>query len=45
MLDSMNLKEEVHYMGPYSSLVAGVLENSPVSLNRRKVNLKYKSFK
>ncbi|XP_026761722.2 sec1 family domain-containing protein 2-like [Galleria mellonella] len=36
MLDSMNLKEDIFYMGTYSSLVAGVLENSPVCLARRK---------
>ncbi|XP_045536535.1 sec1 family domain-containing protein 2 [Papilio machaon] len=36
MFESMNLKEDVFYMGVYSSLVAGVLENSPVCLARRK---------
>ncbi|KAM3965112.1 sec1 family domain-containing protein 2 [Aphomia sociella] len=36
MLDSMNLKEDIFYMGTYSSLVAGILENSPVCLARRK---------
>ncbi|KOB69594.1 Sec1 family domain-containing protein 2 [Operophtera brumata] len=38
MLDSMNLKEDVYFMGSYSSLVAGVLENSPIYINRRKVS-------
>lgn len=37
LMDSMNLKEDVFYMGAYGSLVAGVLENSPVCLARRKV--------
>lgn len=37
MMDSMNLKEDIFYMGTYSSLVAGVLENSPVCIARRKV--------
>ncbi|XP_059052148.1 sec1 family domain-containing protein 2-like [Achroia grisella] len=36
MFDSMNLKEDIFYMGTYSSLLAGVLENSPVCLARRK---------
>lgn len=36
MFESMNLKEDVYYMGTYSSLLAGVLENSPVCLSRRK---------
>ncbi|KAL0883011.1 hypothetical protein ABMA27_016495 [Loxostege sticticalis] len=36
MMDSMNLKEDIFYMGTYSSLVAGVLENSPVCIARRK---------
>ncbi|XP_053609312.1 sec1 family domain-containing protein 2-like [Plodia interpunctella] len=36
MFDSMNLKEDIFYMGAFSSLVAGVLENSPVCLARRK---------
>lgn len=38
MLDSMNMKEDIYYMGAYSSLIAGVLENSPVCVSRRKVN-------
>lgn len=38
MLDSMNLKEDIYYVGAYSSLLAGILENSPVCLARRKVN-------
>lgn len=37
MFDSMNFKEDIFYMGAYSSLIAGVLENSPVCLARRKV--------
>ncbi|XP_026736435.1 sec1 family domain-containing protein 2-like [Trichoplusia ni] len=36
MLDSMNLKEDIYYVGAYSSLLAGILENSPVCLARRK---------
>lgn len=36
MMDSMNLKEDIFFIGMYSSLVAGVLENSPVCLARRK---------
>uniref|UniRef100_A0A2A4J3N2 Sec1 family domain-containing protein 2 n=1 Tax=Heliothis virescens TaxID=7102 RepID=A0A2A4J3N2_HELVI len=36
MMDSMNLKEDIYYMGSYSSLIAGILENSPVCLARRK---------
>ncbi|XP_041979051.1 sec1 family domain-containing protein 2-like [Aricia agestis] len=36
MLAMMNLKEDIYYMGQFSGLVAGVLENSPVSINRRK---------
>ncbi|CAH0751571.1 unnamed protein product [Diatraea saccharalis] len=36
IMDSMNLKEDIFYVGPYSSLVAGVLENSPVCISRRK---------
>ncbi|XP_063825674.1 sec1 family domain-containing protein 2-like [Ostrinia nubilalis] len=36
MMDSMSLKEDIFYMGTYSSLVAGVLENSPVCIARRK---------
>ncbi|KAJ0176524.1 hypothetical protein K1T71_007703 [Dendrolimus kikuchii] len=36
MMDSMNLKEDVFFIGCYSSLIAGVLENSPVCLARRK---------
>ncbi|XP_013194849.2 sec1 family domain-containing protein 2 [Amyelois transitella] len=36
MFDSMNFKEDIYYMGAFSSLVAGVLENSPVCLARRK---------
>ncbi|KAG6444474.1 sec1 family domain-containing protein 2 [Manduca sexta] len=37
MMESLNLKEDVYFMGTYSSLVAGVLENSPVCLARRKI--------
>lgn len=37
MLDSMNMKEDIYYMGAFSSLIAGVLENSPVCVSRRKV--------
>lgn len=37
MMDSMSFKEDVFYMGAYSSLLAGVLENSPVCTSRRKV--------
>ncbi|XP_048478289.1 sec1 family domain-containing protein 2 isoform X2 [Plutella xylostella] len=37
MLEGMNLKEEVYYMGTHSSILAGVLENSPVCLARRKL--------
>lgn len=36
MLDSMNLKEDIYYMGVYSTILAGILENSPVCLARRK---------
>ncbi|CAK1551211.1 unnamed protein product [Leptosia nina] len=36
MFDSMNYKEDVYYMGHYSSLLGGVLENSPVCTARRK---------
>ncbi|XP_068633189.1 sec1 family domain-containing protein 2-like [Battus philenor] len=36
LFESMNYKEDIFYIGAYSSLVAGVLENSPVYLNRRK---------
>nr|XP_026499658.1 sec1 family domain-containing protein 2-like [Vanessa tameamea] len=36
MLDSMNMKEDLYYMGTFSSLIAGVLENSPVCVSRRK---------
>ncbi|CAG5045028.1 unnamed protein product [Parnassius apollo] len=36
MFDSMNFREDIFYMGTYSSLVAGVLENSPVCIARRK---------
>ncbi|XP_049873196.1 sec1 family domain-containing protein 2-like [Pectinophora gossypiella] len=36
LMESMNLKEDIYYMGAYSSLVTGVLENSPVCLARRK---------
>ncbi|RVE50891.1 hypothetical protein evm_004458 [Chilo suppressalis] len=36
MMDSMNLKEDIFYMGTYSSLIAGILENSPVCVSRRK---------
>ncbi|KAI5635219.1 sec1 family domain-containing protein 2 [Phthorimaea operculella] len=36
MMEFMNLKEDIYYMGAYSSLVAGVLENSPVCVGRRK---------
>lgn len=45
LMDSMNLKEDVFYMGAYSSLVAGVLENSPVCLSRRKVMITETYFK
>lgn len=37
MFENMNFKEDVYYMGTYSSIVAGVLENSPVCIGRRKV--------
>lgn len=36
MLDSMNLKEDIYYIGTYGSLLAGILENSPVSVARRR---------
>lgn len=36
MLDSLNLKEDIYYMGAYSTILAGILENSPVCLSRRK---------
>ncbi|KAJ8731251.1 hypothetical protein PYW07_004415 [Mythimna separata] len=36
MLDSMNLKEDVFYIGTYGSLVAGILENSPICIARRR---------
>ncbi|CAH2215956.1 jg2667, partial [Pararge aegeria aegeria] len=36
MFESMNLKEDIFYMGPFSLLLAGVLENSPVYISRRK---------
>ncbi|XP_061716299.1 sec1 family domain-containing protein 2-like [Cydia pomonella] len=36
IMESMNLKEDVYYMGTFGSLIAGVLENSPVCLARRK---------
>ncbi|CAH4028408.1 sec1 family domain-containing protein 2-like [Pieris brassicae] len=36
MLDSMNFKEDIYYIGQYSSLLAGVLENSPVCVARKK---------
>lgn len=38
MLDSMNLKDDVFSMGTYSSLLAGVLEYSPVCMSRRKAS-------
>lgn len=37
MFDSMNMKEDIFYMGACSSLIAGILENSPVCVSRRKV--------
>ncbi|XP_038209861.1 sec1 family domain-containing protein 2-like [Zerene cesonia] len=36
MFDSLNYKEDIFYIGQYSSLLAGVLENSPVSVARKK---------
>lgn len=39
MFDAMNMKEDIFYIGHYSSLIAGVLENSPVCMNRRKVGI------
>ncbi|KAL4716701.1 hypothetical protein ACJJTC_004820 [Scirpophaga incertulas] len=36
IMDSMNLKEDVYHVGTFSSLVAGVLENSPVCIARKK---------
>ncbi|XP_045448073.1 sec1 family domain-containing protein 2-like [Melitaea cinxia] len=36
MFDSMNMKEDIFYMGACSSLIAGILENSPVCVSRRK---------
>lgn len=45
LMDSMNLKEDIFYMGTYSSLVTGVLENSPVCLARRKVSDLFKKKK
>lgn len=44
MLHSMNLKDDVFYMGTYSSIVAGILENSPICINRRKVINQYIIF-
>ena len=38
MLDSMNLKEDIFYIGTYGSLLAGILENSPVCISRRRVS-------
>lgn len=37
LLDSMNMKDDVYYMGTYSTLIAGILENSPICVSRRKV--------
>lgn len=36
MFQSMNLKEDVFFIGTYSSILAGILDNNPVSLERRK---------
>ncbi|CAG9561771.1 unnamed protein product [Danaus chrysippus] len=36
LLDSMNMKDDVYYMGTYSTLIAGILENSPICVSRRK---------
>ncbi|CAG4971455.1 unnamed protein product [Colias eurytheme] len=36
MFDSLNYKEDIFYIGQYSSLLAGVLENSPVCVARKK---------
>lgn len=41
MLDSMNLKEDIFYIGTYGSLLAGILENSPVCISRRRVSSYY----
>lgn len=37
VFEEMNMKEDIYYMGTFSSIVAGVLENSPVCVARRKV--------
>lgn len=36
LFEMTNVKEDIFYMGMFSSLVAGVLENSPVCVARRK---------
>ncbi|KAH9627875.1 hypothetical protein HF086_015319 [Spodoptera exigua] len=36
MLDSMNLKEDVYYIGAYSAIIGGILEHYPISIQRRK---------
>uniref|UniRef100_A0A2H1V2I0 SFRICE_015326 n=1 Tax=Spodoptera frugiperda TaxID=7108 RepID=A0A2H1V2I0_SPOFR len=36
MLDSMNLKEDVYYIGSYSAIIGGILEHYPISIQRRK---------
>ncbi|CAH2096040.1 unnamed protein product [Euphydryas editha] len=36
MFGSMNMKEDIFYMGAFSSLIAGILENSPICVTRRK---------
>lgn len=38
MLDSMNLKEDVYYIGSYSAIIGGILEHYPISIQRRKVH-------
>lgn len=37
MLESMRMKEDLFFMGAYSSIIAGILENSPICTSRRKV--------
>ncbi|XP_052741463.1 sec1 family domain-containing protein 2 [Bicyclus anynana] len=37
MMQSMNMREDIYHIGPFSSLIAGILENSPVYVSRRKM--------
>lgn len=45
LLEYMNLKEDVFFMGSFSSIVAGVLEHLPAAALRRKVGQLYLIFR